>query len=155
MGERGDTACGFCLTVNRRKRLIQCVSCNVWFHLSCVALTRAQATAIERWSCTSCRGVSHTEAGGQRPDTLVNLNLSEYIGKCRSRLRVLNRIPKGAVIAAAGALQVLIRGALDQRTLVAWGRLLSFCYWGLGCPREVDEGRKVSLATMVLSLIHI
>ena len=36
----------------------------------------------------------------------------------------------------ADALQRLIREALDRGSELAWGRLLSFSYWGLGYPDE-------------------
>ena len=61
----------------------------------------------------------------------------------------MNRIPKGAVIPVADALQRLIREALDRGSDIAWGRLLSFSYWGLGCPGESGRVRQVSLLTLV------
>ena len=51
-----------------------------------------------------------------------------YIGRCHHSLRVLNRIPNGAVISLADALQRLIREVLDRGSDLAWGRLLSFSY---------------------------
>ena len=64
-------------------------------------------------------------------------------------MRVLNRIPKGAVITVTDALQRLIREALDRGCELAWGRLLSFSYWGLRCPGESGGGKQVSLSTLV------
>ena len=52
----------------------------------------------------------------------------------------MKRNPKGAVIPVADALQRLIREALDRGSEIAWGRLLSFSFWGLG---------QVSLSTLV------
>ena len=49
----------------------------------------------------------------------------------------------------ADALQRLIREALDRGSEIAWGRLLSFSYWGLGCPGESGGVRQVSLSTLV------
>ena len=72
-----------------------------------------------------------------------------YIGRCHHTLRVLNLIPKGAVIPEADALQRLIREALDRGSELAWGRLLSFSYLGLRCPGESGGGRQVSLSTLV------
>ena len=49
----------------------------------------------------------------------------------------------------ADALQRLIREALDRGNGIAWGRLLSFSYLGLGCPDESGRVRQVSLSTLV------
>ena len=49
----------------------------------------------------------------------------------------------------ADALQRLIREALDRGSEIAWGRLLSYSYWGLGCPGESGGVRQVSLSTLV------
>ena len=61
----------------------------------------------------------------------------------------MNLIPKGAVIPQVDALQRLITEALDRGSELAWGRLLSFSYWGLRCPGESGGGRQVSLSTLV------
>ena len=58
----------------------------------------------------------------------------------------------GLDIGVADALQRLIREALDRGSEIAWGRLLnllSFSYWGLGCPGEFGGVRQVSLSTLV------
>ena len=68
--------------------------------------------------------------------------------RCHHSLRVLNRIPKGAVIPVADALQRLIREGLDRGSELAWGRLLFFSYWGLRYPGESSGGRQVSLSTL-------
>ena len=44
---------------------------------------------------------------------------------------------------------IAIRNALDKGSELAWGRLLSFSYWGLRCPGESGGGRQVSLSTLV------
>ena len=49
----------------------------------------------------------------------------------------------------ADALQRLIREALDRGSELAWSRLLSFSYWGLGCPEESCGMRQVSFSTLV------
>ena len=49
----------------------------------------------------------------------------------------------------ADALQRLIREALDRGSEIAWGRFLSFSYWGLECPGESCGVRQVSLSTLV------
>ena len=145
MGDERDSVCSFCGVVNRRKRLVKCDTCGCLFLLSCVGLTRAQAEAFGRWNCEQCRGVARVPARAETPP----IDLVGYIGRCHHSLRVLNRIPKGAVIPVADALQRLIREALDRGCEIAWGRLLSFSYWGLGCPGESGGVRQVSLSTLV------
>ena len=84
--------------------------CECLFHLSCVGFTKAQAEALGRWNCEQCRGVARVPARAETPP----IDLVGYIGRCHHSLRVLNRIPKGAVIPVAEALQRLIREALDR-----------------------------------------
>ena len=60
----------------------------------------------------------------------------------------MNRIPKGAFIPVSDALQHLLREALDRGSELAWGRLLSLSYWGLGCSGESSGGRQISLITL-------
>ena len=68
---------------------------------------------------------------------------------------MLARIPKGAVICVAEALQRLLDQAMRDASPLSWGRLLSFCYWGVRLPDSGDDsgGRKVSLATKVRSQV--
>ena len=145
MGDGIDSVCSFCGVVNRRKRLVKCDTCGCLFHLSCVGLTRAQAEAFVRWNCEQCRGVVRVPVRAETPP----IDLVGYIGRCHHSFRVLNRIPKGAVIPVADALQRLIREALDRGSEIALGRLLSFSIWGLGCPGESGGVRQVSLSTLV------
>ena len=145
MGDERDSVCSFCGVVNRRKKLIRCDTCGCLVHLSCVGLIRAQAEAFGWWNCEQCRGVAMAPARAETPP----IDLVGYIGKCHHSLRVLNRNPKGAVIPVSDALQHLIREVLDRGSELACGRLLSFSYWGLGCPGESVGGRQVSLSTLV------
>ena len=147
MVEGRDTVCRSCGTSNNRKKRVRCALCSGWLHMSCVGLTRAQASVIARWVCVMCRGRGTNDDPGEQPNQLQNLE--EYIGLCRSRLRVLVKIPRGAVISVAGALRRLLQEALLQKTEVAWTRLMSFCYWGLRCPDGGREACQVSLATKI------
>jgi len=137
--------CASCNTFNKRKRTIQCASCNLHYHLSCVGLSKVQALALARWSCGQCRGlvVAPARRIGQVPD------LEFVVSHCRPRFRVLLRIPKGAVIHVAGALQNLLSRVLEQRSQIAWGRLMSFCYLGIQCPSKEQDGHHLSLATKI------
>ena len=103
MSDAGDPVCASCGTSNRRKRAIVCATCGTQFHLSCVGITRAQAGAIGRWNCGQCRGISRPPVRAQA----APLDLVAYIGECRGKLRVLNRVPKGAIVPVAEALQRL------------------------------------------------
>ena len=62
-------------------------------------------------------------------------------------MKVLKAIAKGAVVTMAEALQRLIRDVVDQRTRIAWGRLMCFSFRGLRCPQGAQGERKLSLAT--------
>ena len=145
MGDERDSVCSFSGVVNRRHVGETCDTCGCLFHLSCVGLTRAQAEAFGRWNCEQCLSVARVPARAETPP----IDLVGYIGRCHHSLRVLNRIPKGAIIPVADALQRLIREALDRGSEIAWGRLFSFSYWGLGCPGESGGVRQVSLSTLV------
>ena len=117
----------------------------ILFHLSCVGLTRAQAEAFGRWNYEQCRGVARVPARAETPP----IDLVGYIGRCHHSWRVLNRIPKGAVIPVVDVLQHLIREALDKGSELVWVRLLSFSYLGLRCPSGSGAERQVSLSTLV------
>ena len=80
--------CGSCGQINNRKKGRRCSECSGFWHLSCVGLTRAQASSLRRWSCAGCRGIV-----GAVPQQQGEIDLGSYISKCRVRLRVLNRIP--------------------------------------------------------------
>ena len=84
--------------------MIRCDTCGCLFHLSCVGLTRAQAEAFGRRNCKQCRGAARAPARVETPP----IELVGYIGRSHHSLRVLNRIPKGAVIRVADALQRLL-----------------------------------------------
>ena len=115
MGDERDSVCSFCGVVNRSKRLNKCDACGCLFHLSCVGLIRAQAEAFGRWNCEHCRGVARVPTGAEIPP----INLVGHIGRCHQSLRVLNRIPKRAIIPMADELQRLIREALDSDSVLA------------------------------------
>ena len=138
----GEVGCGTCGTYSRRKKCIVCCECSINHHLTCVRITKAQANVLSRWTCAECRGLSAaTIVTADVPD------LERYISHCRNRL-VLARVPKGAVICVADALERLITHVMEDETPLAWGRLLSFGYWGLGRP-DADNSDNRSLATKV------
>ena len=82
------------------------------------------------------------------------IDLVWYIGRCHHSLRGLKtEYRRGLFSPVADALQRLIREALDRGSELAWGRLLSFSYWGLKCPGESGRGKQVSLSTLVRKLV--
>ena len=143
----GVIPCAKCGLYNRRKGVIKCFSCNMLFHRSCVSITRAEAEVIPRWNCAACRGLQL--AGPVQPPEPPQFDLEGYVGGCRNKLRVLKRIPRGAVISVADALHRLIGEVIEHRTPLAWTKLLSFSFWGLRCPSVGGGERQVSLATRV------
>ena len=138
--------CGACELSNSRKKGRQCRTCDNFFHLSCVGLSQAQSSTFVHWTCRGC-----LEQTAATPVVTSQVDLVEYLSLCRNRVRVLRIIPKGAVISVADALQKLLNRAVREKTPLAWGRLLSFSYWGLRQPTrdEGADGRSVSLTTRV------
>ena len=132
---------------SRAKKAVHCTTSGGRNHLSCIGLTQRQVSDLGAWSCLACRGMNNRSAAG---DGLGGqLSLEGYVGACQSMLRVLTRVPKGAVGPVASALTRLIREALEQGTQLEWSRLLSFCYWDLQCPKEDSEERSTSMSTKV------
>ena len=145
MVEDRQGLCGECRTVNRRKVGRACATCESWYHLTCVQLTREQSRNIPRWMCSGCRGVAPVvvEARTDNPE--------HYITSCRARARVLKIVPRGALIAAADGLRQEIDRAVQEGTHTAWVRLLCFSYWAIRHPgaKQGEDRRCVSLATRV------
>ena len=136
------TVCGSYATSNNRKKRGKCVLCSGW-----LGLTQAQASIITRWECVTCCGRGTIGDPQEQPNQPGNVE--KYVGRCRSRLRVLNKIPLGALVSVAGALRRLLQEALVQKTQLAWAKLKSFCYWELQCPDVVREARQVCFATKI------
>ena len=144
MAGQGVT-CAHCHVFNGRKRSIRCVGCENSFHLSCVGLTRNQASSLERWSCDSCRGIATAPA--DRVEQVLDLEV--IVLKCRNNYRVLNRIPKGAIRQVGDALNDILKIVIEKCTPVAWSRLICFSYWFLRVPDRERNGHSTSLATKV------
>ncbi len=47
-----DWRCKLCTVIDKRLKMIQCDSCDEWFHFRCVGLTSYKATDL--WVCTTC-----------------------------------------------------------------------------------------------------
>ena len=143
-----DRRCLSCSLISSRKRIVVCAACRGVYHLSCVGLTRAQASVIVHWSCPACLG--RAEGVGTRGG-IADVNLTEYISQCCANGRALRIIPRGAVITVADALQKLLTAAMGDNTVLAWGKLLSFGWCGVGQPLIASEGGSAgpSLTTRV------
>ena len=138
--------CVTCLTVNSRKKTVNCFGCGRCYHRSCVGLSARQAEGIPNWSCPGCLGWVAAPAEIDQEFDLV-----EYISKCRTNVGVLRIIPKGAAFCAADALQKLLDGVVRDKSPLAWGKLFSFGLVGLRQP-TLDPGSDrhgVSLTTRV------
>ena len=140
--------CRACLIVNNRKKLITCHRCEHVYHRSCVGLSARQADGIPRWTCPGCLGRVGEPI---LPESDREVDLVEYISKCRTSHRALKIIPKGAAFCAADALQKLLDGAIQVKSRLAWGKLLSFGFMGIRqpMPNTESDGHGVSLTTRV------
>ena len=139
--------CKFCATINHRKKVVKCALCKDVYHRSCVGLTRNQAEVIQRWLCSTCLG---RDPDVPVPDAVMEIDLVEYISQCRKNKTVLKIIPKGAAFSIADALQKLLDRVIREKSHIAWGKLLSFAYWGIAKPAQTEgDGEQVSLTTRV------
>ena len=141
--------CPKCREVNQRKRLVQCGECTLWFHLSCVGLTQAQAVAINVWNCHNCLGqdAAQPDAAAQPPGPE---DLALYVARLKSSVRILARVPKGARIAVGEAYTTLLHQARVEPTPYTWARLLAFPFAALATPaKTIKDPTQPSLATKV------
>ena len=87
----------------------------------------------------------------RRPEIQADVDLVDYMTRCRAAGRAVRIIPKGAVICAADALQKLLDCAIREKSLIAWGKLFSFGCVGIRQPAVSGESgpRSLSLTTRV------
>ena len=139
--------CQTCLTIKVRRKTVSCHTCKRFHHRSCVGLTRVQAENINRWLCSNCLGRNITNTTEDQAD----FDLGEYLSQCFSNTTALRIIPRGAIICAADALHRLLDQAAREKSLLSWGKLLSFGRIGLKQPSSGHEESKsdVSLTTLV------
>ena len=152
--------CQRCTKQNNRKHKIQCKKCETWWHLSCVHLTRLQASSLTQWWCPDCM----TDDGPSDPLPILNQSsvvrsyefedietteISENLAQLNRNRRVIPRIPKGARIQAAEALTTLINTALDDKSVATWSQLLSFPALALSVPPRDISASDVSFTTKI------
>ena len=139
--------CPSCDTCNTRKKYTKCDNCHSRWHLTCVGLTRKQAEALSTWWCPkctsymSCRSQSEQRNPSQlADDTLPSCDnpLADSLSTLRQTRQVVQRIPRGARIAAADALTQLLETAVESKTTEAMTKLFLFPRHALTVPSWED-----------------
>ena len=159
--------CPRCTSTSKRKRHIRCYVCGQHWHLSCVHLTRAQADTLGCWWCPTCVNNSSANSAPSQPTLPLTtcqsqpapqsppsqdteLDLALLLANLKQTRPVVRRIPRGARIAAAEALSLLIDSAVDSGTSTSWSRLLCFPYAAFSVPRhETHKTENASLTSKV------
>ena len=150
--------CKKCTEISKRKCKIQCDKCQNWWHLTCVPIKKAQASALTQWWCPSCLtddASSQVSPDVSRPSVHISdesghIDITEAIAKLRKNRNVISRIPKGARIQTAEALTKMIETALDEKSNGAWFQLFRFPFLALSIPaRDNTAASQVSLTTKI------
>ena len=151
--------CPKCETINTRPNQRLCDKCNLPYHLRCVNLTQKASKALLTWTCRTCLD----EGGGDNPiiDPTIPENLArdlpEMIANWKRHTKVLARVPKGARVAAAEALDSLMQKVVTDNDVLSWSRLFGFAFDAFKCPsKEPAPGgsNQSSLATKVRAQIN-
>ena len=130
--------CGIDNSQTRSRKWIVGENCCLWYHVTCVKLTRQiEAIGGDRIG-PCCSAVSSTGLPGK-----VTINRNGP---------VLKRVPKASKIQAAKALTEVLEQVVIKNSLTAWQRLFDFARQCLSKP---SRGRKKSksLAAVVNKLI--
>ena len=151
--------CPRCGSSNSRKRRIRCSTCYSQWHLTCVRLTRRQAEALGSWLCPRCTCTTHVDNQAEMsqptqsrapPDRSPcdGSDLGNSLAHLKQVRQVVPRIPRGARIAAADALTLLIETAVEERSPEAMTKLFQFPRIALTTPRK-EGGDSTSLTTEI------
>ena len=131
--------CAVCKTTNQRKRLKQCSNCNLWSHLTCVNLTRAQATCLPVWHCRQC--ISHplsdqpaVSDGGVLPQRGPPSDWAESLAHLKGSVPLIQRLPKSVRGPLADRLATTIEQILQDSSTSSWWNLFSFTFNFLRSP---------------------
>ena len=131
--------CAVCKTTNQRKRLKQCSNCNLWSHLTCVNLTRAQATCLPIWHCRQC--ISHplsdqpaVSDGGALPQRSPPSDWAESLAHLKGSVPLIQRLPKSVRGPLADRLATTIEQILQDSSTSSWWNLFSFTFNFLRSP---------------------
>ena len=151
-----EKRCPKCSEINRRKALIECTQCGSHYHRSCVSISKAQASTIRRYRCSSCLNgtVPNREPPIVDNQTTPDFDLPQHLMTCKSRLSLIGNIPRGARITAADALNDLINDVITSNNSLSWAKLLCFAYHGLQKPiKEKPSPNSPSLVTKIKNQI--
>ncbi|KAK3887055.1 hypothetical protein Pcinc_008820 [Petrolisthes cinctipes] len=127
--------CSVCDVSNPRRCTITCAECSHHSHLTCVYLTRAQANTLhEVWLCQDCINTStlaqavddHQEPADPAPNDIV-----KALTILKASTPVHHYVPRRDRHRVATDLAAHIHSSLEEQTVVAWYRLLSYAYIGL------------------------
>ena len=146
--------CLHCHTVNRRKTcMVCCWQCRLKAHASCVGLTRASAAALPRWICQPCRQGNSPDDNSpeltEQTSCIKSMeHLVELVSKWRTRIPIIQIIPKGARICVADALTDTLKRLRTEPTLSAWTRYFSFSFICLRKPSSKDQSSE-SLTALI------
>ena len=88
-------------------------------------------------------------------DEIAN-QLPEMIGNWKAHIKVLQRVPKGARVAAAEAYCKLVDNVVDRNGIFTWAKLFGFAYVALRCPPKSPrtETNQKSLTSIVKNQIN-
>lgn len=145
-------SCVTCSQVNNRKGGRSCSSCNNYYHLTCVGLTRKNSSSLNIWKCSVCLDINASSS-----NTLTKIpdlpRQTDFLIKARKTCRIPIKIPKPARITAADALSNTIDEALTSEDTLAWQRLHEFALRALGVNKFPQENTSPSLASAIKSSI--
>ena len=126
-----------------------CVSCYPSRKGKCLNASRTNATPS--FSQSSSEAPNNSQSAVGQPDESVNPIVNDLI--TFSKIRVLDRVPKGARNQAAAALSVSIRSACDSSSTKDWQKLFRFSSICLRKPKRGGK-RRPSLTSSVLTNIN-
>ena len=157
--------CPRCDLINKRKRMIECASCNRHWHLSCVRLSRAQADTLGSWDCPECAGgMVYTPSSSRSDSQPSQISSSNYVGEVdevdainlaatlaslRCTRPVIRRVPRGARPVVADALTTVMKKALSVNTVSTWILFLLFPYAALSFHRNTETADDSTLTAKI------
>lgn len=129
--EEDVALCHVCNRVNHLKRTVTCSQCDRIHHLTCVGITQAQAAQLPAWHCDAClRTAQQRDAVLDAPaeNEIPPDDMAAALADLKASTRLLQHVPRRHRHRVASDLASAITAALEQRTSVAWWRLLSFMF---------------------------
>ena len=137
--------CHRCNVINFRRPSRICDKCAMPYHIKCVDLTKRLSRELRSWICATCRNHNNNNEGINADDLpviddeAIVAQLPQLIGNWKQHIKVLQRVPKGARVAAAESYCKLVDNVGEGNGLFAWARLFGFAYSALaGWTRPKD-----------------